>query len=155
MDCSTLGFPVFYYLLQIAQAHVCWVGDAIQPSHPLLSPSPPAFNLSQHQGLFQWVSSSHQVAKGLELQHQSFHSNYYLSEGPCVFDKLRLIISEVTKTTHQRQLIKLPLSLGVQSPLAAVHKVEPHTAEWISKQHRTSQSCGETGPGTGPGSTIC
>ena len=53
--------------------HVHCVGDAIQPSHPLSSPSPPALNLSQHQGLFQWVSSSHQVAKGLEfqLQHQS------------------------------------------------------------------------------------
>ena len=50
-----------------------WVSDAIQPSHPLSSPSPPAFNLSQHQGLFQWVSSSHQVAKELELQHPSFH----------------------------------------------------------------------------------
>ena len=59
---------------ELAQTHVHQVGDAIQPSHPLLSPSPPAFNLSQHQGLFQWVSSSHQVAKVLEsqLQHQSF-----------------------------------------------------------------------------------
>ena len=56
------------------QTHVHWVGDAIQPSHPLSSPSPPALNLSQHQGLFKWVSSSHQVAKILEfqLQHQSF-----------------------------------------------------------------------------------
>ena len=56
------------------ETHVNWVGDAIQPSHPLSSPSPPAFNLSQHQGLFQWVSSSHQVAKVLELQlqHQFF-----------------------------------------------------------------------------------
>ena len=54
--------------------HVHWVGDAIQPSHPLSSPSPPAFNLSQRQGLFQWISSSHQVAKVLQfqLQHQSF-----------------------------------------------------------------------------------
>ena len=52
--------------------HVHWIGDPIQSSHPLLSPSPPAFNLSQHQGLFQWVSSSHQVAKVLELRHQSF-----------------------------------------------------------------------------------
>ena len=59
---------------RLLKTHVLWVGDAIQPSHPLLSPSPPAFNLSQHQGLFQWVSSSHQVAKVLEfqLQHQSF-----------------------------------------------------------------------------------
>ena len=53
------------YLPQFAQTHVHWVGDAIQPSHPLSSPSPPAFSLSQHQGLFQWVSSSHQVAKVL------------------------------------------------------------------------------------------
>ena len=74
MDCSTPGFPVHHQLLELTQTHVHRVGDAIQPSHPLLSPSPPAFNLSQHQGLFQGVSSSHQVAKLLELQlqHQSF-----------------------------------------------------------------------------------
>ena len=74
MDCSTLGFPVQHYLTKLAQTHVHWVGDAIQPSQPLSSPSPPAFSFSQHQGLFQWVSSSHQVAKVLELplQHQSF-----------------------------------------------------------------------------------
>jgi len=72
MDGSRPGFPVLHYLLQFAQTHVHWVSDAIQTSHPLSSPSPPAFNFSQHQGLFQWVSSSHQVAKVLELQHQSF-----------------------------------------------------------------------------------
>ena len=72
MDCSTPGFPVLHYLPEFAQTHVHWVGDAIQPSHPLLSPSPPALNLSQHQGLFQWVSSAHQVAELLELQLQSF-----------------------------------------------------------------------------------
>ena len=74
MDCSTSGFPVHHQLLELAHTHVHWVGDAIQPSHPLSSPSPPAFSLSQHQGLFQGVSSSHQVAKVLELQlqHQSF-----------------------------------------------------------------------------------
>ena len=74
MDCSTPGFPVHHQLLELAQTHIHWVGDAIQPSHPLSSPSPPAFNLSQHQSLFKWVSSSHQVAKVLEfqLQHQSF-----------------------------------------------------------------------------------
>ena len=55
---SAPGFPVLHHLLEFAQTHVHWVSDAIQPSHPLLSPSP-AFNLSQHQGLFQWVSSSH------------------------------------------------------------------------------------------------
>ena len=74
MDCSTPGISVYHQLLELAQTHVHWVSDAIQPSHPLLSPSPPAFNLSQHQGLFQWVSSWHQVAEVLEfqLQHQSF-----------------------------------------------------------------------------------
>ena len=65
MDCSTPGFPVHHQLPEPAQTHVHWVGDAIQPSHPLLFPSPPAFNLSQHQGLFQWVGSLHQVAKVL------------------------------------------------------------------------------------------
>ena len=59
MDCSTPGLPILHCLLELAQTHAHWVGDAIQPSHPLLSPSPPAFNLSQHQGLFQWVSSWH------------------------------------------------------------------------------------------------
>ena len=65
MDCSTPGFSVHHQLPELAQSHVRWVSDAIQPSHPLSSPSLPAFNLSQHQGLFQWVSSSHQVAKVL------------------------------------------------------------------------------------------
>ena len=59
---STQGFPVLHHHLELAQTHVHWVGDAIQQSCPLSSPSPTAFNLSQHQGLFQWVSSSHQVA---------------------------------------------------------------------------------------------
>ena len=74
MDCSTPGFPVHQQLPELTQSPVHQVSDAIQPSHPLLSPSPPTFNLSQHQGLFQGVSSSHQVAKVLEfqLQHQCF-----------------------------------------------------------------------------------
>ena len=74
MNRSTPGLPVHHQLLESTQTYVHWVGDAIQPSYPLLSPSPPALNLSQHQALFQWVSSSHQVAKVLEfqLQHQSF-----------------------------------------------------------------------------------
>ena len=74
MDRSTPAFLVHHQLPELAQTHVPWVSDAIQPSHPLLSPSPSAFSLSQHQGLFQWVSSLHQVAKilELELQDQSF-----------------------------------------------------------------------------------
>ena len=74
MDCSTPGLPVHHQHLEFTQTHVHWVSDAIQPFHPLSSPSPPALNPSQHQGLFKWVSSSHQVDKVLEfqLQHQSF-----------------------------------------------------------------------------------
>ena len=72
LDWSKPGFPVLHHLLKFAETHVHWAGDAIQPSCPLSSPSPPAFNLSQHRGLFWWVSSLHQVAKVLELQHQSF-----------------------------------------------------------------------------------
>ena len=63
MDCSTPGFPVLHHLPEFAQTHAHWVGDTFQPSHPLSSPSSPALNLSQHQGLFKSVSSSHQVAK--------------------------------------------------------------------------------------------
>ena len=73
MDCIMPGLPVHHQLPEITQTHVHWVCDVIQPSHPLSSPSPPALNLSQHQGLFQWVCSLHKVAKVLELQiqHQS------------------------------------------------------------------------------------
>ena len=74
MNCSMPGLPVHHQLTESTQTHVHRVGDTIQPSHSLSSSSSPALNLCQHQGLFKWVSSSHQVAKGLEfqLQHQSF-----------------------------------------------------------------------------------
>ena len=73
MDCSMPGFPVLHYLPEFAQVHVHWVSDVMQSFHPLSSPSL-ALNLSQDQGLFQWVSSNHQVAKVMQLQfqHQSF-----------------------------------------------------------------------------------
>ena len=71
MNCSTPGFPLLHCLPEFAQTHVHWVGDAIQPSNLLSPPSPPAFNLSQHLGLFQWVGSLHQVSKVSELQFQS------------------------------------------------------------------------------------
>ena len=92
MDCSTLGFPVYHQLLEFTQIHIHWVCDAIQPSHPLSSPSPPAFNLSQHQNLLQWVCFTHQVAKVLEFQlrHQPFQwifrtdfLNDWLLRSPC------------------------------------------------------------------------
>ena len=74
MNCSTPGLPVHHQLLKFTQTHPHLVGDAIQPSHPLSSLSPSASNPSHHQGLFQWINSSHEVAKVLEfqLQHQSF-----------------------------------------------------------------------------------
>ena len=65
MECGTPGSSVLLCLPEFTQTHVHWISDATQASHPLSSPSPPAFNLSQHQGLFKWVSSSHQVAKVL------------------------------------------------------------------------------------------
>ena len=78
MDYSMPGFSVQHQLPEFTQTHVHWVGDAILLSHPLSSPSPPAFSLSQHQGLFKWVSCSQPVAKVLELQfqHQSFQWIY-------------------------------------------------------------------------------
>ena len=74
MNHSMPGLPVHHQLLEFTQTHVHWVGDAIQPSHPLSSPSPPVPRPSQHQGFLQWVNSSHEVAKALrfQLQHQSF-----------------------------------------------------------------------------------
>ena len=74
VNCSTSGLLAHHQIPEFTQTHVHWVGDAIEPSHPLSSPSPSAPNPSQHQSLFQWVNSSHEVAKALEfqLQHQSF-----------------------------------------------------------------------------------
>ena len=77
MNCSKPGLPIQNQLPEITQTHVHWVGDAIQPSHPLSSPSPPTFNLSQHQGLFKWVNSSHQMAQVLEFSFSSSLSNEY------------------------------------------------------------------------------
>ena len=75
MDSSKPGLPVHHQLLEFTQTHVHWVGDAIQPSHPLSSLSPPAFNLSQHKSLFQWVGSLHQVAKVLKFHFSMSSSN--------------------------------------------------------------------------------
>ena len=92
MNHSMPGLPVHHQLLKSTQTHVDQVSDAIQPSHPLSSPSPTALYPSQHQGLFQWVNSSHEVAKVLEflLQHQSFQWTHRtglledgLTESPC------------------------------------------------------------------------
>ena len=89
-DCSTQGFLVLHPLLEVAQTQVHWVSDAIQPSYFLLSPSPHPLNLSQHQGLFQWVGSLHQVSKllQLQLQHQSFQQIFRV-------DTLRHLLEEI------------------------------------------------------------
>ena len=107
MNCSTPGLPVHHQLPELAQTHVHQVSDAIQPSHPLSSPSPPAFNLSQHWGIFQWISSSHQVAKSmkLQLQHQSFQGIFrtdflydWLVWSPC---RLSRVFSNTIVQKHQ------------------------------------------------------
>ena len=122
MDCSTPGLLVHYQLLEFTQTQVHWVGDAIQPSHPLSTPFPPAFNLSQHQGLFKWVSSSHQVAKVLEfqLEHQSFQwtpRTDFLQDGlvgsPC---------SPRTSPTPQFKIINSLVLSSLYSPtLTSIH----------------------------------
>ena len=77
MDCSTPGFPVLRYLQEFVQTHVHWVNDAVQPSQLLLPPSPPALDLYLHQGLFQWFSTSHQVAKEWSFSFSISPSNEY------------------------------------------------------------------------------
>ena len=116
MDCSTPGFPVHHQLLELAQTHVHPVSDAIQPSHPLLSPSPPAFNLSQPHGLFQGVSSSHKVAKLLELQlqHQSFQRT---PRTPCSPRDSQ----ESSPTPQFKSINSLTLSFLHSPTLASIH----------------------------------
>ena len=104
MDCSMSGFPVHHQHLELTPTHVHWVGDAIQPSHPLSSPSLPAFKLSKHQGLFQWVNSSHHVTKVLEfqLQHQSFWILLGLTGWISLqFKALPRVFSNTTVQEHQ------------------------------------------------------
>ena len=96
MDYSMLGFPVYQQLPELAQTHVHPVSDAIQSCHPLSSPSPPAFNLSQHQGLFQWVSSSHQVAKDWSFSFSISPSNEYSGMISFRVDRLALLAVQGT-----------------------------------------------------------
>ena len=100
--------PPFHQQLQeFIQTHLHWVGDAIQPSHPLLSPSPPAFNLSKYQGFFRWVSSSHQVAKVLEFQLQHHPSNEHSGLISFRMDCLDLLGGQGTlKSLHQNSSSK-------------------------------------------------
>ena len=102
MNCSTPGLPVHHHLSEFTQTHVHQVGDAIQPSHPLLSPSPPAPNPSQHQGLFQWVNSSHDVAKVLEFQNtQGWSPTEWTGWISLQFKGLSRVFSNTTFQKHQ------------------------------------------------------
>ena len=96
MGCSLPGFPVLHRLPEFAQTHVHWVGDAIQPSHALSSPAPPAFNLAQHQGLFQRVGSSHQVAKDWSFSFSISPSKEYSGMISFMVDRLDLLAVQGT-----------------------------------------------------------
>ena len=122
-DCSTPGFPVLQYLPEFAQTHVHWVDDATVQSHPL-SPTSPAFNLSQHQSLFQWTGYSHQVAKVLEHQYQSFQWVFrvdFLSDG-LVWSSCCPRDSQESSLAPQFEIISsLSLSLLYGPILTSIH----------------------------------
>ena len=127
MDCSTPVFPELHHLPELAQTHVHWVSDAIQSSH-LLSPPSPAFNRSQHQGLFQWVSSSHQVAK-VFIWRSSFGispSNEYLGLISLRIDWFDLLaiqgtLKESSPTSQFKSINSSALSLLYGPPLTSIH----------------------------------
>ena len=137
-DCSTPGFPVLHRLLELAQTHVHRVSDAIQPSYPLLSPSPPAFNLAQHQGLFQWVSSLYQVVKVLELQlqYQSFQWIFRTDflEDWLVWSLCSLRDSQESSPTPQfKSISSSALSFLYGPTLTSIHEHEVLVNVWSSK----------------------
>ena len=124
MDFSTPGFPVLHDLLEFAQTHLLWISDAIQPSHPVSSPSPPAFNLCHHQSLSQWIGSSHPVAQVL-AQHPSSSRHWIksaalcliiiLSSGFLVVQCLRICLP-TQGTRFSPWLGKIPHAAGQLSP---------------------------------------
>ena len=127
MNHSMPGLPVHHQLLEFTRTHVHWVDDAIQQPHPLSSPSPPTFNLSQHEGLFQRVSSSHQVAKVLafQLQHQSFQWLFrtdHLQDGlvgsPCC-----------------------PRDSQESSPTPQFKSINPGQLKWWAKMQSRTEDC--------------
>ena len=126
MNCITPGLPVYHQLPGFTQTHVHQVSDAIQPSHPLSSPSPPALNLSQHQGLSQWLGFSHQVDKVLELQLQHRPSNKYSGLISFRMDWLDLLAVQGTlKSLPQHHCSKASnysaLSILYYSTLTSIH----------------------------------
>jgi len=132
---STPGFPVLHHLPELAQTHVHRVGDAIQPSHTLSSPSPLTFNLSQHQGLLQWVSSSHQVAKVLELrfQHQFFQwifRIYFLYDGLVWFPCCLRDSQQSSPTPQFKSINSLALCL-LYGPTLTPYMTPGKTIVWL------------------------
>ena len=122
MGCSMPGFPVLHHLPKFSQTH--WVGDAIQPSHPLLPPSLLALSLSQYQVLYQWVSSLHQVAKVLDLQHQSFQWVFrvdFLCHYTTEISKTQKKIVKTKKQTKPPSFLKI-LQITISTSLRPWHK---------------------------------
>ena len=129
MNRSTPGLPVHHQLLGSTQTHVHQVGDAIQPSHPLSSPSPPACNPSQHQSLFQWVNSLHEVAKILEFQLQHRPSNEHPGLISFRMDLLDLLaVQGALKTLLQHHSSKS--SILLHSAFFIVQLSHPYNDYW-------------------------
>ena len=130
MNCNTPGLPILHCLPEFAQTQVHWVGDAIQPSYPLSPPSPPALNLSQHQGLFQWISSLHQVTKvsELELQQQSFQWIFSsLVSSPCSPTTLKSLLQHNSKAS----ILQHSAFCSVQLPHPYTTNGKKHSFDWL------------------------
>ena len=125
MDCSTTGLPVHHQLPEFTQTYVHWVSDAIQPSHPLSCPSPPALNLSQHQGLLKWVSFLHQVTKVWSFSFNISPSNEYSGLISFRMDWLDLLAVQGTQesspTPQFRSINSLVLSFLYGPILTSIH----------------------------------
>ena len=120
MDCSAPGLPVHHQLPEFTQTHVHWVADAIQPSHPLSSPSPPTFNLSQHQGLFQWVGSLHPMVKYWNFSFSISAFNEYWGLISFRMDWMDLAVQGLSRvfsntTIQKHQFFSTQLSLWSKS----------------------------------------
>ena len=144
VNCSTPGFPVLHHLLEFAQTHIYWVDGAIQSSHPLFPPSPLVLNLSQHQGLFQWIGSSYQVAKVLELQYQSFQ---WISRVDFLYDWLVWSPScprgsqEYSPASQFKSIYSLKLSLLYGPPLTSTHDFSKnHSFDYMDNDQALTKS---------------
>ena len=138
MNCSMPGLPVHHQLPQFTQTHVHWVRDAIQPSHPLSSPSSPAFNLAQHQGLFKWVSSSHQVAKVLEfqLQHHSLSDRMWSTgEGNGKPLQYSCLTNSMNSMKRQKDMTERGMIIRYQYTRPIWWLIECHDDQNLSRQH--------------------